>query len=115
MPLAPRHVKRGPKGAMDEKECSSCVPVPACYNPLRWWQYRAVTLAWHAQAGGHYGTSPGYIRGNDDFRPRASIPFNLEVDSDDDSSIGVRKVLSIVKYICEKFVDIIIIVFLPKT
>ena len=43
------------------------------------------------QAGGHYGTSPGYIRGNDDFRPRASIPFNLELDSDDDSSVGVRR------------------------
>ncbi len=43
------------------------------------------------QAGGHYGTSPGYIHGNDDFRPRASIPFNLEVDSDDDSSVMVRR------------------------
>ncbi len=40
-----------------------------------------------SQAGGHFGFSGNYARDRDEFRPRGAIPFNLDPDSDDDSSV----------------------------
>ena len=39
------------------------------------------------QLGGHFGFQGGYARDRDEFRPRAAVPFNLDPDSDDDSSV----------------------------
>ena len=56
-----------------------CVNLTLLNTQLRLWGT--------VQLGGHFGFSSGYARGRDSFRPRGGIPFNLDLDSDDDSSV----------------------------
>ena len=48
---------------------------------------RCCLMSIFAQMGGHFGLQGGYARRRDEFRSRGAVPFNLDPDSDDDSSV----------------------------